>query len=146
MYICPCHSLTSSLLAHTTCPLRVRCNSTPIVFPPGPRIREQPFAGTLLVVMVEEKGLLISIKCYGLEMTHIICLQNSLVRTGYTFLPHHKEDRKSNPILCLEGRGEITKMQPTALLTTTMLLRSTALPRGTAGQWEGGRSRGEGGI
>lgn len=37
-------------------------------------------------------------------MTHI-CLQNSLVRTGYTFLPHHKEDRKSNPTLCLEGKG-----------------------------------------
>lgn len=55
--------------------------------------------------MVEEKRLLISIKCYGLEMTHNICLQNSLVRTGYTFLPHHKENRKSNPTLCLEGKG-----------------------------------------
>lgn len=34
-------------------------------------------------------------------MTHIISIQNSLVRTGYTF---HQEDRKNKSTWRLEGR------------------------------------------
>ena len=64
-------------------------------------------------------------------------------RAGYILSPNHKETKRNNPTMHLE---KARQMWPTAPVTNTVLLKTTAQSRGREAQHGGGRkgrARGE---
>ena len=74
-------------------------------------------------------GPALTIKCPGLEVTHIISIYNSLASTKFMASPHLKRVRKCNPTLPLEHRqlGENDKSPWLLCACHNALLKSVSL-------------------